>query len=107
MGDKEPKALVRLRRKLTIENLWIYIMKILIVHKEIRAYDARKLLRTMFGINAPSITIYGVIYRMTREGLLEKVTRNNETLYRPTSKGLEAYHEGIKLLENILQKLKN
>ncbi len=105
MGDKEPKALSRLRRKLTIENLWIYIIKILIEHKEIKAYDARKLLRTKFGIKAPSITVYGVIYRMTREGLLEKITRDNETLYRLTDKGLEAYREGIKLLENILQNL--
>ncbi len=106
MGDKEPKALTRLKRKLTIENLWIYIIKILIEHKEIKAYDARKLLRTKFGIKAPSITVYGVIYRMAREGLIEKITRDNETLYRLTEKGLEAYREGIKLLENILQNLK-
>ena len=106
MGDKEPKALTRLKRKLTIENLWIYIIKILIEYKEIKAYDARKILRTKFGIKAPSITVYGVIYRMTREGLLEKITKDNETLYRLTDKGLEAYREGIKLLENTLQKLK-
>jgi len=106
LGDKEPKALTRLKRKLTIENLWIYIIKILIEYKEIKAYDARKILRTKFGIKAPSITVYGVIYRMTREGLLEKITKDNETLYRLTDKGLEAYREGIKLLENIFQKLK-
>ncbi|MCD6195977.1 MAG: PadR family transcriptional regulator [Staphylothermus sp.] len=106
MGDKELKALTRLKRKLTIENLWIYIIKILIEYKEIKAYDARKLLRTKFGIKTRSITVYGVIYRMTREGLLEKITRDNETLYRLTDKGLEAYREGIKLLENIFQKLK-
>lgn len=103
----ESKALNRLRRKLTVENLWLYIIKILLDEKKpLRAYDIKVRLRDIFTVNPPAITVYTVVYRMTREGLLVRKTKEGEVVYEVTEKGLEVYKKGILLMEEILSKLK-
>ncbi len=107
MTTNEIKALKRLKKKITVENLWIYILKAMLEYKKpIRAYDARKILRNKFNIRVPAITVYTVIYRMAREGLIEKVQIGSETLYQATSLGEKAFNEGVLLLENILSLLR-
>lgn len=99
------KAVERLKRKITVENLWIYILKIIMDHGEIKGYDARKYLREEYGINVPAITVYTVIYRMEHEGLITK-TGSSVKHYRITDKGCEAFRQGIRVIENLLLKLK-
>lgn len=104
----ETKALKRLKKKITIENLWIFILKAMLEYnKPIKAYEARKALRDKFDIKVPAITVYTVIYRMAKEGLIEKVQIGGETLYQATSMGKKAFNEGILLLEKILSLLKD
>uniref|UniRef100_A0A7C2FG68 PadR family transcriptional regulator n=1 Tax=Thermosphaera aggregans TaxID=54254 RepID=A0A7C2FG68_9CREN len=103
----DTKALARLRKKLTIENLWLYIIKIMLDEaKPLKAYDLKVRLRERFGINPPAVTVYTVIYRMNREGLLTKKTVKEEALYEPTSKGIEAFKQGVLFIEETLAKLK-
>lgn len=103
----ESKALNRLRRKLTVENLWLYVIKILIDEKKpLRAYDIKVRLRDNFAVNPPAITVYTVVYRMAREGLLARKSKEGEVVYEVTDKGLEVYKRGILLIEEILSKLK-
>ncbi len=100
------KVLRRLKRKLTVENLWLYIIKILLDEgRPVRAYSFRKYLRERYGIDPSTITVYMVVYRMTGEGLIEKVEIGSETLYRVTDKGVKAYMEGLKIMHEILGKL--
>ena len=101
------RALERLRKKITIDNLWLYIVKVLIDHGPARAYDVKKLIREKFGFKPATITVYTVIYRMTSEGLLEKVYADGDTLYKPSEKGIEAFNEALKTIETILDKLKS
>ncbi|ABN69410.1 transcriptional regulator, PadR family [Staphylothermus marinus F1] len=98
------KAVERLKRKITVENLWIYILKIIMDHGEIRGYDARKYLREEYDIKVPAITTYTVIYRMEREGLIKKIS-NGEKYYKITEKGYEAFKQGINLIKELLSKL--
>ncbi|MEM1695078.1 MAG: PadR family transcriptional regulator [Desulfurococcaceae archaeon] len=103
----EPRALARLKRKLTVENLWLYIICILKgENKPLKAYDIKVKLRELFDVNPPAITVYTVLYRMVRDGLLEKKSNNGEVLYTPTDRGLEAYRKGLVLIEEVLAKLK-
>ncbi|ADI31649.1 PadR family transcriptional regulator [Staphylothermus hellenicus] len=98
------KAVKRLKRKITVENLWIYILKIIMDHGEIRGYDARKYLREEYGIKVPAITTYTVIYRMEREGLIKKIG-NGDKYYKITEKGYEAFKQGINIIKESLSKL--
>lgn len=102
----EARALDRLRRKLTVENLWLYIMRSLIEAGEpLSGYDIKVRLRERFGINPPAITVYTVIYRMVREGLLGKVDGSSGTRYVPREKGLHAFDKALDFLKQTYSKL--
>ena len=93
----------RLYKKLTIENLWIYIIATLIKWGPTYGYDIKRRLNHNYNIKPATITVYTVLYRMEREGLIK---RSENGLYNITEKGLEAYKAGIKLIEDTLTKLK-
>jgi len=95
------RALERLVRKLTVENLWLYIINILL-EKPTYAYDVRRRIVEKFGFKPATITVYTVIYRMEREGLLEKAENGS---YKVTSLGRQAYEEGLRTIEEVLRKL--
>jgi len=105
--ESYPRALLRLRRKLTIENLWLYVIKVLLEDKRpLRAYDIKVRIRDRFGINPSAVTVYTVVYRMGLDGLLAKERVNGETMYKPTERGIEAFHTAIVFLEELVAKLK-
>ena len=98
----ESRAIERLRRKVTVENLWIYVIKIL-EEEPLHAYGVKVRLRDRFGIKVATVTVYAVLYKMVREGLL-MVERKGETkVYRPTEQGLRALSEARRILEDVLQ----
>lgn len=98
------KAEKRLLRKLTVENLWMYIIAAL-KDSPSHAYGVRVALREKFGINVPSVTVYTVLYRMVREGLLEVEEIGSTKVYGPTEKGLQALEGAKKLLRNVVEEL--
>lgn len=101
------KALSRFYRKLTVENLWIYVIKgIQEVGKPLTGYEVKVVLRERFGVNPPAITVYTVLYRMVREGLLKRVSDNGVTKYVVDKKGLESFKQAVLFLEKLLLKLK-
>lgn len=103
-------AFARLAKKLTVENLWIYILKML-TEKPMYAYEIKKALRHRFGFSPATITVYFVLYRMAQEGLVKRGDRvevsgrPERRYYEITPKGLEAFHRGKAFIENILRKL--
>jgi len=107
LEPRTPRALIRLQRKLTVENLWIYVVKILSEEgKPLRAYDVKVKLRERFGLNPPAVTVYTIMYRMSLDGLVERVREGSETKYRATKLGLEAFKRGVVFLEELVAKLK-
>ncbi|MEM0004215.1 MAG: PadR family transcriptional regulator [Desulfurococcaceae archaeon] len=107
MSDKTPRALIRLQRKLTVENLWLYIIKILMEEKNpLRAYDIKVKLRERFSIDPPAVTVYTVVYRMGLDGLLSRIKEGEEQRYKLTETGIEAFHKAIVFLEEVVAKLK-
>ncbi|MEM2941312.1 MAG: PadR family transcriptional regulator [Thermoproteota archaeon] len=107
-------AYERLVEKLTKENLWLYILTML-REKPMYGYEIAGRLRTEFSIPIATITAYVVLYKMEREGLVERVTEHPEAggsrvnvrkvYYRQTDKGRELLGKGIEYLRSRLQLL--
>ncbi|MCI4436019.1 MAG: PadR family transcriptional regulator [Ignisphaera sp.] len=103
----ESRALARLRRKITVEVLWLYVAKVLArSNNPLRAYEIIKALREEMGLKVSTITAYRVIYRMSGEGLLEVIKVGGENLYKLSDRGREEFNKAVELLETIVKMLK-
>ena len=100
------RALERLKKKITIENLWMYIIRILMEQEPLKAYDIKVLLREKYGIKPATVTVYSVVYRMVRDNLIKPVKVSGETRYRVTEQGISALKKAIEFLEETVNKLK-
>lgn len=100
-----PKAYERLKRKLTVENLWLYIIKVLKDAGELRAYDIKKELAKRFNVKPATITVYAVVYKMVREGLIESVSTADSVRYRVTERGLQTFDQGIAYIKEVVKLL--
>ncbi|MEM0014610.1 MAG: PadR family transcriptional regulator [Zestosphaera sp.] len=99
------KPLYRLKRKLTVENLWIYVIASLMIEPTY-AYRVKKLINEFFRFNPTTITLYSVIYRLAKSGLIKEETVSGEKIYRPTREGIEELEEAVLLMEDLVSRLK-
>jgi len=103
-------ALRRLEQKLTKENLWIYILHLL-RGGPLYAYEIRDKIKAAFGFEPATITVYVVLYKMEREGLVtstaEKRAPSNivRRYYSLTEVGIQALEEGRRMLRRTLDLL--
>lgn len=103
--------LKRLRRKLTVENLWIYILKLL-NEKPMYAYELQDEIKKRFDFNIGKITSYIVLYKLKNSGFVESKLEEEKNsgrvrrYYKITEKGKILLKEGIKILEDFLEKIK-
>ena len=101
---KERKALERLKRKLTVENLWLYVIASLLKGPTY-AYDVRKRIRELFGFDPSPITLYAVVYRLRRDGFIKVISEQPKT-YSVTEEGIKTLKEALKIIEENVSKLK-
>jgi DNA-binding PadR family transcriptional regulator len=103
-------ALRRLEQKLTKENLWIYILHLL-KDGSLYAYEIRDKIRLAFGFEPATITVYVVLYKIEREGLVKSVIERRppsnivRRYYSLTDLGLKALEEGRKILKRTIDLL--
>ncbi|MGB9718866.1 MAG: PadR family transcriptional regulator [Thermoproteota archaeon] len=106
-------AYERLVEKLTKENLWLYILTML-REGPMYGYQIAGRLKTAFKIPIATITAYVVLYKMEREGLVERVEHPEtgggkvnirKVYYRQTDKGRETLEKGIEYLRSRLRLL--
>ncbi len=100
-----PKPLYRLKSKLTIENLWVYVVASLMV-KPTYAYNVKKLINELFGFNPTTITLYSVVYRLKRSGLIREEISSGEKIYRPTEEGIKELKDAIAFMDELVNRLK-
>lgn len=98
-------AYERLVRKLTKENLWIYILKMLLERPDY-PLGLKRRFKEKFGFEPAGITFYTVLYRLRSEGLVSSKSEQGKTTYSCTKKGEEALAMAVDYLESISQKLK-
>jgi len=100
----------RLVSKLTKENLWMYILAML-TERPMYGYEVANELRSRFQIDVATITVYVVLYRMSAEGLVRRLTDRGNKLglrkvfYQVTERGLEAFKDGLRFIEETLRTL--
>lgn len=101
-------ALERFRRKLTTENLWIYVLSLL-KEKPRYGYEIRNYIKERFGFNPGKVTSYLVLYRLVQEGYIA-LKEGKEASLGPRRKYYTITEEGKKLLgeaERFLDDLKD
>lgn len=100
----------RLVRKLTKENLWLYILKML-TEKPMYAYEIKKTLKERFKITPATVTVYVVLHKMRHEELIcvgkemSVFGRPDRIYYEITEKGKEALQQGKEFLEETLRRI--
>ncbi|MEM4389709.1 MAG: PadR family transcriptional regulator [Candidatus Micrarchaeia archaeon] len=87
MALTTPEA--RLRRSLTTENLWLYVLSLL-RKRERYAYTLRDEVEKNFGWRPGLILSYIVLYKLEREGLIASRQRGRRKYYAITAKGRAA-----------------
>ena len=108
--SKDSKAYQRLVKNLTIDLLWIWVLKLLRESPKY-AYQLKQEIQERFGFSPATVTNYTILYLLEREGLVEKTEmRNNDEridrkYYIITKFGEKVMNEAEKYLQQTYQKL--
>ncbi len=101
---QDSKPLVRLKRSLTTENLWLYILSTL-KGERTYAYALNSQIQERFGWRPGLITSYIVFYKLESEGLITSKYDERRKYYEITRKGREELKRGKALLLGLGKKL--
>jgi len=100
----------RLVRKLTTENLWIYVLRLL-KDGPLYGYEVRKKIMETFGFKPGMVTCYIVLHKLEGEGLIEAKEVKGTSLGPPrkyyvlTDKGREALEKAKIFLRGLYESL--
>lgn len=106
----ETKAMRRLVTLTTTENLWIYILTLL-EERDYFGYELRGAMRDRFGIRIAAVTAYVLLYKLQREGLVERSVERREgrrparKYYAITEKGRAALAQARRYLQILAEEL--
>ena len=98
------RPLSRLKRSLTTENLWLYILSTL-RKKRTYAYALNSQIEERFDWRPGLITSYIVFYKLEAEGLITSKYDERRKYYEITKKGKAALKEGKRLLAKLSKSL--
>ncbi|MCL5788273.1 MAG: PadR family transcriptional regulator [Candidatus Marsarchaeota archaeon] len=87
-------AYQRAVRNTTTNLLWIYVVALL-KKRRMYAYEIGKEIQREFGFKVATVTVYAVLYKMEREGLVKSVKSN--VLLSPSRKFYELTPRGAKI----------
>jgi len=87
------KPLKRLKRSLTIDNLWLYILSLL-KKKEMHAYVILAEMEKRYGWKPGLVTPYVVLYKLEEEGYIVGYDKERRRYYKITEKGRKALSTG-------------
>ncbi|MEW5996278.1 MAG: PadR family transcriptional regulator [Candidatus Micrarchaeota archaeon] len=92
----ETRPIRRLRRHLTIENLWLYILSIIRRDGECYAYTLPEQIEKDFYFRPSRVMVYIVLHMLEGEGLIKGEQKERRKYYRLTENGREALAEAKK-----------
>jgi len=108
----ESRALRRTKRKLTVENLWLYVVAVLLEGPRY-GYELVEEIGRRFGFKPSRITCYVVLYRLEGEGLIRSSgvrrspTGGARVYYEVTEKGKEQFEAALGFIEETLRALRS
>ena len=100
----------RLVRKLTVENLWLYVLSLL-KNGPLYGYEVSRRIEESFGFKPGRVTCYMVLYKLQAEGLIasKKVRasggESSRKYYVLTKKGERALEAAKEYLRRLSEKL--
>jgi len=110
LKDKKIKAVQRLINKLTKENLWLYVLRLLQEGPKY-GYELRKQIREKFDFSPGKVTSYTVLYLLKREGLVrvrkgeKEEGKPSRKYYEITEKGKEAMKMAKEVVNELLSRV--
>ena len=100
----ESGAMLRLKRTLTKENMWLYILSLL-KKKKLYAYGLREEIEKNFGWGHGLITSYVVLYKLEKDGLIKSEFEERRKYYEITGKGREELKKAKRYLYALYRRL--
>jgi len=100
----ETRQLRRLRRHLSIENLWLYILS-LIKRDECYAYTLPEQIEKEYGFKPSRVMVYIVLHMLEGEGLIKSEQKERRKYYRLTERGRETLAEAKKYFKLLSETL--
>ncbi|WP_069808249.1 PadR family transcriptional regulator [Vulcanisaeta thermophila] len=100
------RALDRLVSKLTRENLWIYIVRLL-QERPMYGYEIAKEVRERFHVRVTNVGVYVVLYKMERDGLIESFESGGSKMYRLAPGALDLWLRARSFISVILKEVFN
>ncbi|RLE67139.1 MAG: PadR family transcriptional regulator [Thermoprotei archaeon] len=101
---KEVKPIRRLKRKLGIEVLWLFLLSQL-AEGDSYAYELIKFIEEKYGFNPGKVLPYVVLKRLENEGYVESYLKDKRKYYRLTPQGIALLKEGIAYIKLVLNNL--
>ena len=104
------KAFKRLKKRVTIDNLWMYILRLL-QEKEMYGYEVRESIKKQFGFEPATITSYTILHRLQEDNLVTAFVKDNpegrpdRKYYTITPEGERAMQDAKKFLNEILTRV--
>ncbi len=83
----------------------------MLMTRKMYAYEINKEMKDAFGFSTATVTVYVVLYKLQREGLIQLgetrsvLGRPDRKYYEITEEGKIALQDGIKFLEDVVKKL--
>ena len=99
---EKSREIERLKRKLGIELLWIYLLSML-KKKPSHAYVLRKEVKRKFGFLPGNVSVYVVLYKLEKHGFVKAKREGNRSVYSITGSGKELLKEAKKELNNTIK----
>ena len=100
-----PAPIKRLRRLLTSENLWLYVLSLLRRKKKLYAYELDDAIERAFKFRPNKIMIYIVLYKLEGEGLIKSEFIERRKYYALTGKGDDALGQARGYFKTLAGKL--
>ena len=104
MQLEDSQELKRLKSKMTVELLWLYILSIL-KKKNLHAYALRAEIHKKFGFLPGNVTAYVVLYKLESRGFVKKKSSGNRVVYSIAPKGKELIKSAEKFIKKVFESL--
>lgn len=101
----ETRPIKRLRRHLTIENLWLYILSIIKRDGECYAYTLPEQIEKDFYFRPSRVMVYIVLHMLEGEGLIKSEQKERRKYYKLTERGRETLSEAKKYFKLLSETL--
>ncbi|HDH07322.1 MAG TPA: PadR family transcriptional regulator [Thermoproteales archaeon] len=95
------KPVIRLKKKLGIETLWIFLLAEL-KDSDDYPYSLRLRIREKFGFDPGTVMPYVVLKKLERDGYVSSYKRDGKRYYRITERGVKLLNSGINYLKKVI-----